>query len=272
MNCQDKGLSSVATVAAILHTYNEELQIARCLDALRWVDEILLVDTFSTDRTVEITRAYTDRILQRAYVNAATTKNWALEHAPECDWLLFVDADEVVSNLLAEEIRQAISETVCDGYEINVLTYLGGKPSRSTYWNPNYQVRLFRRGLGRWEDREVHAHFQLEGNSRRLQHPILHFPYPDLATYLTKLNRYTSFEARQMLREARPLRDLRFPVRSILRSILQFYRLYVRRRGYRDGAYGFVISLLGAMYPFLADAKYWEMAAGPVAEQGSDGD
>ena len=263
-------MPSRATVAAVLHTYNEASQIARCLDALRWADEILLVDTFSTDRTVEIARAYTDRILQCPYVNAATTKNWALERAPACDWLLFVDADEVVPAALAEEIRPAISQAVCNGYEVNVLTHLGGRPSRSTYWNPNYQVRLFRRGFGRWEDREVHAHFQLEGRSGRLQHPILHYPYPDLAAYLTKLNRYTSFEARQMLREARPLRDLRFPVRSILRSILQFHRLYVRRRGYRDGVYGFVISALSAMYPFLADAKYWEVAAGHAATPGSE--
>lgn len=255
----------MSTVAAVLHTYNEESQIARCLDSLKWADEILLVDTHSTDRTVEIARSYTDRILQRAYINAATTKNWALDRAPECDWLLFVDADEVVSHPLSDEIREAIQETGYNGYAINILTHLGGKPSRSTHWNPNYQTRLFRRGYGRWEDREVHAHFQLQGLSRRLQHPILHFPYPNLEAYIAKLNRYTSFEARQMLREARPLRDLKFPVRSALRSVLQFHRLYIRHRGYRDGVYGFVMSLLSATYPFLSDAKYWEMASGGAA-------
>ncbi len=253
-------------ISAIVHVYNEEAQIGRCLDSLKWADEILLVDTFSTDRTVEIARAYTDRILQHTYVNAATTKNWALEHAPECDWLLFVDADEVVSNPLAEEIRQAIQETAYTGYTINILTHLGGKPSRSTYWNPNYQIRLFRKGCGGWEDREVHAHFQLQGSSRRLEHPILHFPYPNLETCIVKINRYTSFEAKQMLREVRSLRDLRFPVRSILRSVLQFYRLYIYHRGYRDGIEGFVISFLSAIYPFLADAKYWEMASGCVID------
>ena len=252
----------MSRICAIVHAYNEEAQIARCLDSAKWVDEILFIDTYSTDRTVEIARAYTDRILQRSYINAATTKNWALEHTPDCDWLLFLDADEVIDEPLRDEIKHVVMSPKHVGYAVNILTHFGTQPSRSTYWNPNYQIRLFRKGLGKWEVREVHAHLLLRGSHCKLQHPILHFPYPNLEAYMTKLNRYTSFEARQMLKEARPVRSLGFPLRSMLRSCLQFYRLYFRHHGYRDGAYGLVISCLSAIHPFLADAKYWEMALG----------
>ena len=254
------------TITAVLHTYNEEGQIARCLEALRWVDEILLVDTHSTDRTVEIARAYTDRILSRRYINAAATKNWALDRAPDCDWYLFVDADEVVTPALAEEIGTAIQSDDFSGYAINILTCFGDRPSRSPHWNPNYQLRLFRKGAGRWEDREVHAPFRLQGPSRRLRSPIRHYPYPDISACLTKLDRYTTFEARQRLKEGADIRSLHFPVKAILRSILHFYRIYIRKRGYRDGRLGLVIGLISALYIFFSDAKFWEAHHNPRAD------
>ncbi len=255
-------------IAAVLHTYNEEAQIARCLESLKWVDHILLVDTHSTDRTVEIARSYTDHILQRCYVNAATTKNWALDRVPECDWLLFVDADEVVPAPLAEEIRQVIRDSTYTGYAINILTHFGNRPSRSIFWNPNYQIRLFRKGCGRWDDREVHARLHLQGSSTQLQHPILHFPYPSIESYFTKFNRYTSFEARQMQREGAPLNFWIFPVKFLLRSFLRFIRLYVKNRGYRDGLWGLIISLISGLYPFFSDAKYWEASASKPSDHG----
>lgn len=256
------------SITAVIHALNEAHQIDRCLRSLAWVDRIFFIDTFSSDDTAEIARRYTDDVVQREYVNAATTKNWALENAPASDWLMFVDADEVIPEDLATEIQAAVKDETVDGLELNILTYIGDRPSRSPHWNPNHQVRLFRRGKARWEDKEVHAKLQLDGTTRRLASPLHHFPYGSVDALLIKLNRYTTFESRQRIRDGATLTDGDFPALSFLRSVRLFIRLYVERKGYLDGRMGLIVSVVASLYVFFTDAKHWErthLSAGPHA-------
>ncbi len=248
----------MASITAVIHAYNEAHQIDRCLRSLDWVDRIFFIDTFSTDETVEIAKQFTRDIVQLKYENAAKTKNWAIDHAPAADWLFFVDADEIVSSELACEVQSAIKEPDANGFSVSIVTHIGNKPSKCPYWNPNYQVRLFRRGCARWEDREVHAKLQLEGLTRRLDSPIRHFPYPSVETLLLKLNRYTTFESRQNVKEGQTLSSWDFPLKSIARSVRHFIRLYFVKRGYRDGRMGLIVSVVSSLYVFFTDAKYWE--------------
>lgn len=257
------------SIIAVIHAFNEAHQIDRCLKSLAWADDIFFIDTYSADDTAEIAAKYTEHVVKREYVNAATTKNWAVDNAPDCDWLLFVDADEVIPEELAIEMRAAAEQPDIAGFEVNILTYIGDRPSRSPHWNPNHQIRLFRRGRARWEDREVHAKLQIEGNTARLNNPLLHYPYGSVDALLIKLNRYTTFESRQKIKDAVPLSGWDFPFKSFLRSVRLFIRLYIERKGYLDGRMGLIVSVVASLYVFFSDAKYWEsrhIGSAPVGE------
>ena len=246
-------------VSVVIHAYNEEKTIRRCLESVDWADEIIFVDTYSTDRTPEIAQEYTERVLKHKYRNSAETKNWAMGSAT-CPWVFFLDADEVVDDQLRGEIQSALrSDDETAGYLIEQELYFWGIPLKSTNWNPNWGVRLFKRDSNRWEDKEVHSKPIIHGSVKKLRGKINHYSYPNLASLVTKLNRFTTFESRQ--RGTHPPLAA-FPAVSVLRSVVHFLRLYVRARGYRDGRAGFILAVIGALYPFLTDAKYWERSHG----------
>lgn len=247
------------TYTAIVMTYNQENEIRDCLECIKWVDEIVIVDSHSTDRTLEICREYTDNIHVRDYQGTARTRNWAQSIATG-DWILSVDPDEKWGPELCAEIREKTEAPgSCDGFDIPMKTYFAGTWLHNKYWYPRKFVRLLRRGHARHEVKEVHAMIEVDGETGELENPIDHYPYPDIATYFDKMNRYTSWEALDMYKRGVKLTWWDFPVKWIARLLLIPFRMFIKMEGYRTGLPGLVLSFLVSVYTFVLFAKYWEM-------------
>lgn len=243
------------SISAVVITYNEEANIERCLQSLSFVDEIVVVDSFSTDRTVEIARRYTDNVSQREFVGFSDQKNASIELATS-EWLLAVDADEVVTPELAEEICSVLQNTGFDAYRVPRLTYFLGKPIRRCGWYPDFVVRIVRRSKARYGDRLVHESLMVDGPVGQLKKDLLHFSYNELDDVVRKMIGYSCKAARQKYIEGHRARlaDLLF------RPGLTFLKKYILQQGFRDGLRGFMICALSQCGVFLRYAALWEMS------------
>ncbi|MGH7929164.1 MAG: glycosyltransferase family 2 protein, partial [Candidatus Binatia bacterium] len=197
-------MAAIPTVSAIVVCFNEEANIGDCLASLRWCDEIVVVDSFSTDRTVEICKQFTDHVVQRAWAGYRDQKAFAHSQATR-EWVLLVDSDERVSPELQSELRAALQKDrgLYAGYAIPRLVYYLKRWWRRGGWYPDYDVRLFRRDRATWSGRDPHEKILVDGRVRRLQHPLLHFTYRDIADHLERINRFTSISARELRDEGR---------------------------------------------------------------------
>jgi len=243
-------------LSVLLPTYNCADVVRDTLESVKWADEILVVDSFSTDGTLDVCRNYTDRIIQHEYINSATQKNWAL---PQCryEWVLQMDTDERLEPGLREEIEIALTNMPPDvhAYRIPRKNHVLGRwlPYGGLY--PDYQTRLFRRDEGRWQDKEVHAHVVVPGKVGTLRHHILHYGMPHISKQLRNLDRYTRYEADEMHKRGKSFRWHQL----IFHPWLTFFHRYIWLRGFRDGYRGFVVAAYLAIYDFLAYAKLWEL-------------
>jgi len=234
-------------ISAVIITKNEERNIARCLNSIRWVDEIIIVDSQSDDRTVAIAQSYGAKIYSPEWQGYGPTKQYGVEQAGG-QWVLSLDADEVVSPKLAAEIRTACrSDAPYAGYRMPRLTDFLGRWIKHSQWYPDYVLRLFRREKGRFSPSPVHEHVDLDGEIGRLSHPLLHYSYPDLKTFFAKGDRYTKLGARDMYDNGR--RTSRPGI--WFRAVATFYRHFILRGGFLDGWEGWYIALLSSRRNFL---------------------
>lgn len=239
-------------ISVIVTTFNEERCITRCLQSLQRFDDILVVDSFSTDRTLEIARSSGARIVQRAYESAAKQKNWALQHV-ERDWVLILDADERLTPALQAEIEALPDEPPYEGYWIRRESEYLGRRIRHCGWQRDKVLRLFQRGAGRYEETEVHEEVVLRSPPGQLLAALEHDPYADIAHHLRKMNSYTSRGARDFHR-----RGGRFPfVRMLVHPPFRFLRMYVLQAGILDGFHGLVLCALSSYGVMLKYAKAW---------------
>jgi glycosyltransferase involved in cell wall biosynthesis len=253
----------VPKVSVIAITHNEASNIAAALDSVRWADELIVVDSESTDDTTAIARQYTDRVVVRRWEGYSSQKNFAASLANH-DWILSLDADERVTPALAQEIRETLAASPAHAaYTVPRVSWHLGRWIRSTDWYPDYQLRLYRRSAGRWTGEHVHEMVSVQGTVGRLQSELQHFPYRDIADHLETIGRYTTYAARQMQEDGRRsgLAQLAF------QPPLAFLRNYIARRGFRDGSAGFVVSVLNAYYVFLKFAKLWELQRASSSER-----
>ncbi len=177
---------------------NQEAHIGPCLLSVSFADEIVVVDTGSTDRTVEVARKYTDRIVRAPWQGFARTKNVALDQASG-DWVFSLDTDERVPPALREEILAVVkADGPLDGYRVPRKNYFGGRWVRRLGWYPDYTLRLFRRSQGRFREREVHEEVMVWGQVGRLQTPLDHFSYNSMAEYAARQDRYARLAAREL--------------------------------------------------------------------------
>jgi glycosyltransferase involved in cell wall biosynthesis len=236
-------------------TLNESANIAAALESVAFADEIVVVDSHSTDDTVAIARRYTERVVVRDWPGYIAQKNFAAAEARH-DWILSLDADERVTPELAAEIRAVLAAgPSCDGYRVPRLSHYLGTWVRSTDWYPDYQLRLYHRTRGRWEGRLVHESVKVNGEVGRLTSDLLHYTYRDVSHHLQTIDRYTSLAARQMFEDGR-----RAGVRHLLvNPLAAFLRNYVARAGFRDGRVGLIVSLLNSYYVLLKFVKLWEL-------------
>jgi glycosyltransferase involved in cell wall biosynthesis len=243
-------------ISACVIAFNEERKIRRCLQSLTWCDEIVVVDSFSTDRTVEVCREFTDRVYQHEWLGYVGQRNTVREMA-RCPWILFLDSDEEVSPGLREEIlghfERGHGETV--GYAFPRQVYYLGRWIRHGEWYPDVKLRLFRKDSGRTEGQEPHDKVVVSGPVKRLHSAIWHYTYDDLRDHLDTLNRFSSITAQQKFIQGGRFRwcDL------LLRPPLRFMRGYLMRAGFLDGTHGFIIALASAYGAYMKYAKLWEL-------------
>ncbi|MBN1419886.1 MAG: glycosyltransferase family 2 protein [Planctomycetes bacterium] len=242
-----------APVSVCIITKDEERNIRECLEAVAWADEIVVVDSGSTDRTVEIARAFTDKVFARDWPGHVEQKNRAIDLAAN-DWVLCVDADERVTPALRASVEAALERPEADGYTVPRLTHYLGRWIRHGGWYPDRKLRLFRRSRGRWGGVNPHDHVHLDGPARPLDGDLLHFSYRDLSDHLRTIDFFTTIAARE-----KDVRGVRWPVAGmLLRPPARFLRMYILRLGFLDGMPGFILAFLAGVYVFLKYAKLWE--------------
>ncbi len=241
---------------------DEATNIDRALASVTWADEIVVIDSHSTDDTVAIARRYTPRVEVREWPGYSAQKNYAASIASN-DWILSIDADECVTPELAGEIRRVIDGNPAHpGYRIPRTTWYLGRWIRSTDWYPDFQLRLYDRRRAEWNGRPVHESVRLSaGDPGVLRHDLQHFPYAGIRDHLATIDRYTTLAATEWARTGRGVSLAALA----LHPPFAFLRNYVLRGGFKDGAAGFVVSTLNSYYVFLKFAKLWEQHHGSRA-------
>lgn len=273
-----------ARVSVLVPVKNEAENLRRCLPALDWADEVFVVDSASTDATVAVAEGLGATVIPFEFNGTyPKKKNWALDNLPfRNEWVLIVDADEVVVPELAEEIARRTSTDEADGFYLNMKYYFLGRRIKHCGYAEAWNLRLFKHRLGRYEkmpvapgvqtgDNEAHEHVELEGRALRLVHELDHHAYPTISVWVEKHNRYAVWEAamyERFLREPVPAsigRGKRFKrrlkkvyLRLPMRPLARFLYSYVFRLGFLDGTPGLVFCTLLAFYDFLAWANVYE--------------
>jgi len=219
---------------------NEEGRIRAALESVRWADEILLVDTGCSDRTLEIAREYTDRVIELPFDGFGTLRNKAVAHCRH-DWILSLDADERCTPELKQEIQAVLaSDAADDAYFIPRRNFFMGRPIRHCGWYPDYcQPKLFRKGAMTYRNDEVHEGFEVRGRVGYLKHDILHDSFHSLSQLIDKMNRYSTLGMQKMARQGRRVTMLQ----ALLHGLGAFLRIYILKLGCLDGWAGFLIAL-----------------------------
>jgi glycosyltransferase involved in cell wall biosynthesis len=234
------------TLSVIIPSYNEEAYIERALMSVQFADEIILVDSFSTDKTVEIANAYNCKVLQRKFDNFSNQKNYALEFAT-CDWVLFVDADERIPYQLQTQILEAMNSGKYNGYKLKFPHFF---INRFLYHHYNYVTRLVKRTECHFEG-SVHEKLIISGSIGKLDAPVLHFTYKGLQHYINKKDSYAWFQAKQMLDKGKKASYFHLAFKPFYR----FFSSYVLRGGFRDGVPGLAVAGINAYGVFSRYAK-----------------
>ena len=241
-------------VSAIVTTFNEEANIAACLESLLWCDEILVVDSFSTDRTPEISRSYDKvRFFQRTYFGSASQKNWAMDQVTN-DWILIFDADERCTPALQREIEDLLAAgPQQEAYTVKRRVYFLDRVIRFSGWQHDQVVRLVRNGSARYPNRRVHADMITRGPAPVLRSPMEHYMADTLDEYIRRIEKYSFWGAAQNWKE----RKRSGFVQVFGRTIWRFFRTYVFQLGVLDGMHGLVFCMLQAYGTYLKWALLW---------------
>jgi len=238
-------------LSVIIITKNEARHITACLESVRFAREVIVLDSNSTDATAEIARQFGAVVYQSSdWPGFGPQKNRALAFATQ-PWVLSIDADERVSEALKNEILQTLSAPVANGYLLPRLSELCGQPIRHSGWWPDYVLRLFRRECGYFTEAIVHERVEVTGPTAKFQACLLHYPYETLDALILKMNRYSTDAATMMLAQGKSAGVL-----SIIgHSVWTFIRIYLLRRGFLDGRYGFVLAVTAAAGSFFRYSK-----------------
>lgn len=282
---------SKAPVSVIIITHNEEAHIEKCvLSVSQWADQVFVVDSFSSDRTVELAKRTGAEVVENSFESPAQQKNWALENLPiKHDWTLFLDADEWVPDELRDEMIQAIADAADDvtAFKMRYRLIFYGKWIRHSGWYPVWITRLVRRSVSRWERRRVDEHIITNGRVARLEHDLIHESLHDMYRWIEKHNRYSEANAQEYALILRREPGDRLPAKAFGsqaerkrfikeriwpylpgRALVYFFYLYVFRRGFLDGRRGLIFCVMHAIFEHFNTMKLWELLN--YKEQASD--
>ncbi len=251
-------------VSAFVICFNEEDNIGECLDSLSFCDELLVIDSFSTDRTIELARERGARIIQRAWPGFRDQKQFGLESVTY-DWVVNIDADERVSPELRENILRVLADEhqrdlegkrgdATVGYYVNRVVFYLDRWWRSGGWYPEYRLRFFRKSSAHWGGIDPHEKPIVQGKTGRLSGEIYHFTYKNMDDQFARLHAYSSLSAKEDFRLGRKFSLWMLLVNPILRA----FKFYVLKRGYREGVAGIIVAVAEGYYTFMKYAKLWE--------------
>lgn len=241
-------------ISVVISAYNEEENIKECLQSVLWADEIILVNNSSTDKTAEVAEKMGAMLFKRPNLQMLNTnKNYGFTKA-SCKWILNLDADERVSPELKEEILKAISrDSTADAYLLPRKNIIFGKWIKHSLWWPDYQLRLFKKGKARFEEKHIHEKIETNGKIAKLKNPLLHYNYKSISQYIYKMDSiYTDNESSILAKGKLDWQE------AFNRPLNDFLKTYLSLKGYQDGLHGIVLSILQSFYSFIVFAKAWE--------------
>ena len=234
-------------------SFNEENNIGRCLDAVHGLAaEIILVDSRSSDRTLEIARGYGAKVFVEEWKGHVAQKNSALDKCT-CKWILSIDCDEVVSPELRESVSRAVLNGTDEGYKLNRKTYFLGRWIEHA-WYPDWKLRLIRNGAGRWSGFDPHDRLSVSGTTGKLDGDLFHYSFRDLRDCFERTVRYSVNEADSYDRAGKRSGLIKL----LVNPLHGFIKHYFFKRGFLDGLHGFIVSILNGIYVFMKYAALWE--------------
>lgn len=242
-------------ISVVVLTKNEEANIEQCLSSVKgWALEVIVVDDFSSDKTVELANKYADKVLINRMKVEGAHRNWAYRQAKN-EWVLSLDADEQITAELREEIGKVLADTDCVCFSVPLRNYIGNYWVRHGGWYPAGKVRLFKKSKFKYEEVEVHPRVFTDGKCGFLKSDIIHKGYPDFEHFLASVNRQTTLEARKWVNTNRKMSL----GKALWRTIDRFFRTFIGKKGYKDGLVGFMVALFASLYQILSYAKYRQM-------------
>lgn len=255
----------MSTITVLILVPNARDKIGRCLESVRWADDIFcVVDPKTSDGSDDVARKYSSHVVVHEYVNAATQRNWAIPQI-ETEWTLVLDADEWISPKLEAKVKAVMADPASlDGYDIRRLSYFFGRLILHGGWDRDYNLRLFRTRKGTYLDRRVHSKVVVDGTVGRIDEVMYHDTYNSFEEYFTTFQRFTGWGAQDLFEQGKRAGLFDLTVRPWTR----FVKMYVLRQGFRDGLHGAVLCGLAAFSVFAKYAKLWNLAR---LERGGDG-
>ncbi|MBF0564718.1 MAG: glycosyltransferase family 2 protein [Nitrospirae bacterium] len=247
-------VSEPLPISVVMITNNEERNVRDALESVSSAREIVVIDSMSTDNTVEICSNYTDKVFVRKWHGYARQKQMAVDLAAG-PWVFVLDADERFTPKLAKEIGEMIANPTCNGYYVARKNFFLGKWIRHGAWWPDHTLRLFRKDSGHFEEREVHEKIVVKGKTGYLANPIEHHTYRTLSEFIIKMDNYSALSAREMAGNHKTTNVYCLTVKPIA----AFLKMYFMRLGFLDGIRGFALAILYSVYTFLKYLKLWEM-------------
>lgn len=242
----------MSSISAIVITYNEKKNIEACLSSVKWVDEIIVVDSKSTDNTVKIADKFTKKIITVDNISYGLKKNIGIDSATS-EWILWIDADERITPGLESEIKRVTNINEHHAYFINRKSYFINRFIRYCGWYPDYTLRLFKRAAGiRFNSAEVHEKIKFKGRTAKLKNPMHHYTDMDYEHYIDKLNNYTTLSADELKKKNKSsgLIDI------IFRPVFTFLKMYFFRFGILDGYTGLILCVLSSYHVLFKYIKY----------------
>lgn len=244
-------------VSVAIVTKDEEKNIRDALQSIRDVAEIVIVDAFSIDRTLDICREYTDKVYQTEWKGYAKQKQMAIEHA-KGPWVFILDSDERFTESLREELSSVVKNNkVYSGFYVPRKNFFLGKWIRHGGWWPDYTLRLFLKDKASMEEREVHEKVVVNGTVGYLKNPIEHNTYRTISDYIKKMENYSTLSANELYNKK--ITPSIFSM--LINPCFVFIKMFFLRQGFRDGIHGFILAVLYSFYTFLKYAKVWEKKA-----------
>ncbi|MBI4686386.1 MAG: glycosyltransferase family 2 protein [Nitrospirae bacterium] len=250
--------------SVVIITKNEEKNIGSALESVKDFDDIVIVDSFSSDKTVEICKRYTDRLYQHEWQGYARQKQTAVNYAKN-EWVLILDADERVTPELKKETTEKITQNSklktqnsgCSGFYIPRKNFFLGRWIRHSGWWPDYTLRLFKKDISYIEQREVHEKVTVQGRTGYLKSPLEHYTYGAISDYIKKMENYSTLAAKEIaLKNPAPSS---LAIRMFTSPIFTFVKMLFLKQGFRDGIRGLILAVLYGAYTFLKYAKAWEL-------------